>query len=72
MPPEAAYKANKLYCFFLTERGYNAPINGDLIEKNKRLEAHAGKIGSEEFFNWLMRHYGVEDPDPNCTVTEYE
>lgn len=46
---------------FLTERGYNAPIDGDVIEKNKRLEAHAGKLGTEEFFNWLMHHYGVED-----------
>ena len=44
---------------FLTERGYAAPVENDPIEKAKRRDAHAGKIETENFFEWLMEHYGV-------------
>ena len=44
---------------FLTERGYAAPVENDPIEKAKRRDAHAGKIKTEHFFEWLMEHYGV-------------
>ena len=44
---------------FLTERGYAAPVENDPIEKAKRRDAHAGKIETERFFEWLMEHYGV-------------
>ena len=44
---------------FLTDRGYAAPVENDPIEKAKRRDAHAGKIETEHFFEWLMEHYGV-------------
>lgn len=47
---------------FLAERGYEARPLKDPVERAKRLEAHAGKIGVDEFMEWLMRHYGVSDP----------
>jgi HAD superfamily hydrolase (TIGR01509 family) len=47
---------------FLTSRGYSAPLENDPVEKKKRLEAHAGKIETPAFFEWLMAHYGVDNP----------
>lgn len=47
---------------FLTDRGYQAPAIKDPVERAMRLEAHAGKIGVQEFMEWLMVHYGVSDP----------
>ena len=44
---------------FLTERGYSAPLENDPVEKAKRRDAHAGRIETESFFEWLMEHYGV-------------
>ena len=46
---------------FLISRGYNVPLENDPIEKAKRLEAHAGKIETIAFFEWLMAHYGVNN-----------
>lgn len=46
---------------FLTDRGYASPAENDPVEKAKRREAHAGKIQTERFFEWLMAHYGVTD-----------
>jgi HAD superfamily hydrolase (TIGR01509 family) len=48
---------------FLTDRGYDAPKAKDPVEREMRLKAHAGKIGVQEFMEWLMGHYGVTDPD---------
>lgn len=48
---------------FLTGRGYAAPVEGDPVEKEKRLKAHAGGISAQEFFEWLMAHYRVTDPE---------
>ena len=47
---------------FLTDRGYRAPPPKDPVERAKRLRAHAGQIGVQEFMTWLMGHYGVTDP----------
>ena len=47
---------------FLTDRGYQAPATIDPEERAMRLEAHAGKIGVQDFMEWLMGHYGVSDP----------
>ena len=44
---------------FLNERGYSAPLENDPVEKAKRREAHAGRIETDSFFEWLMKHYGV-------------
>lgn len=44
---------------FLTERGYSAPLENDPVEKAKRKDAHAGRIETDSFFEWLMKHYGV-------------
>ena len=46
---------------FLTERGYAAPAQNDLVEKAKRRDAHAGQIETGQFLKWLMAHYGVTD-----------
>lgn len=46
---------------FLTERGYPLPLENDPIEKAKRRDAHAGRIETDSFFEWLMSHYGVTD-----------
>lgn len=46
---------------FLTERGYESPMENDPVEKAKRRDAHAGEIETEQFFEWLMAHYGVTD-----------
>ena len=47
---------------FLTDRGYQAPSAKDPVEREMRLKAHAGKIGVQDFMEWLMGHYGVSDP----------
>lgn len=47
---------------FLTDLGYAAPKEKDPIERSMRLKAHAGKIGVQDFMEWLMGHYGVADP----------
>lgn len=46
---------------FLTDRGYPPPIEGDPVEREMRLKAHGGKIGVQDFMQWLMGHYGVTD-----------
>ena len=47
---------------FLTDRGYKAPMAKDSVERAMRGKAHAGKVGVQEFMEWLMIHYGVSDP----------
>lgn len=47
---------------FLTDRGYSRPKVKDEVERAMRSKAHAGIIGVKEFMQWLMRHYGVSDP----------
>lgn len=47
---------------FLAKHGLPAPAAIDPAERRMRLAAHAGEIGIEEFFGWLLRHYGIEDP----------
>lgn len=47
---------------FLTDRGYAAPKEKDAVERAMRLKAHAGKLGVQNFMEWLMEHYGVSDP----------
>lgn len=46
---------------FLNDRGYKTPPPRDPTERAMRLKAHAGQIGAQEFFEWLMAHYGVTD-----------
>lgn len=47
---------------FLTDRGYKVPMAKDSVERAMRGKAHAGKVGVQEFMEWLMIHYGVSDP----------
>ncbi|MEO3431473.1 HAD-IA family hydrolase [Pelagibius sp. CAU 1746] len=47
---------------FLEERGIPAPVNDDPAVKKLRLDAHAGKMTEQEFFERLLAHYGVTDP----------
>ena len=47
---------------FLMSRGYEASSNPDPIAKALRLSAHAGEISERSFFEKLMDHYGVTNP----------
>ena len=47
---------------FLMSRGYEASSSPDPIAKALRLSAHAGEISERSFFEKLMDHYGVTNP----------